>query len=102
MISLITVSKAQRMIADNMRLLRLEKGLTQAGLADRAGVSLPSLRKFEQKGSISFESLLRLSMVLGRIEDIVNVTKPSEGNFSSIDDVLDNKQTKTPQRGWRK
>jgi transcriptional regulator with XRE-family HTH domain len=102
MILLITVSKAQRMIADNMRLLRLEKGLTQAGLADRAGVSLPSLRKFEQKGSISFESLLRLSMVLGRIEDIVNVTKPSEGNFSSIDDVLDNKQTKTPQRGWRK
>lgn len=102
MISLITVSKAQRIIADNMRLLRLEKGLTQAGLADRAGVSLPTLRKFEQKGSISFESLLRLSMVLGRLEDIVNVTKPNEGNFSSIDDVLGNKQTKTPRRGWRK
>lgn len=64
MVLLITSSRAQIKIAQNMRDLRLEKGLTQEGLSKRSGVSLSSLRKFEQKGVISLESFLKLAMVL--------------------------------------
>ena len=46
MVSLITVSKAQKQIAEHMRVRRLAVGLTQEGLANRADVSLPTLRKF--------------------------------------------------------
>ena len=102
MVSLITSSKAQKKIAENIRVLRLSKGLTQEGLAERSGVSLPTLRKFEQKGLISLESFLKLTMVLDCLENIVEATKSNEKNFSSIDDVLKNKKDKTPQRGWRK
>ena len=49
MLSLITVAKAQEKIAENVRLQRLQIGLTQQGLAERSGVALPNLRKFEQK-----------------------------------------------------
>lgn len=100
--SLITTSKALRKVAENMRSLRLQKELTQAGLAERSGVSLASLRKFEQKGLISLESFFKLSMALGCLENLVEAVKPLHENFSSIDDVLKNKEDKKRQRGWRK
>ncbi|MBW7874868.1 MAG: transcriptional regulator [Candidatus Cloacimonetes bacterium] len=54
MILLITPSKAQKILAENTRLQRLDQELTQEGLALRSGVPLATLRKFEQKGIISF------------------------------------------------
>lgn len=77
-------------------------GLTQEGLADRSGVKLRTLRKFEQKGLISLESFLKLAMALGCLEDIVNAAEPSETEFASIDEVLKDNKIKTPKKGWRK
>ncbi|MGB0880874.1 MAG: helix-turn-helix domain-containing protein [Polaribacter sp.] len=85
-----------------MRELRLKKGLTQKGLSERSGVSLSSLRKFEQKGVLSLESFFKLAMALGCVEELMKATQPLEDNFSSIDDVLKNKVDKKPKRGWRK
>jgi hypothetical protein len=59
------------------------------------------LRKFEQKGVLSLESFFKLAMVLGCLEKLIEATKPLENNFSSIDDVLNNKENKKPERGWR-
>ncbi len=101
MLSLTSISKAQQALAENLRAKRLNTGLTQAGLAKRSGVSLPSLRKFEQNGTISVESLLKLLMVLGGIEQLLEATKPEEVEFSSIDDVLSNQKTKIRKKGWR-
>jgi len=100
--SLITTSKALLKVAESLRALRLEKGFTQAGLAERAGVSLASLRKFEQKGLISLESFFKLAMALGCLDSLVEAVKPLNENFTSIDDVLKNKDDKKRQRGWRK
>ncbi len=102
MISLLTASKAQSTLSEHLRTRRLEMGLTQAGLAERSGVSLPTLRKFEQKSLISLESFLKLAMVLGCLEEFVHATKPSATEFSSIDDVLKDNKTKPPKKGWRK
>lgn len=102
MVSLIGIDEAQTNIAGNMRRLRLEKGLTQKGLAERSGVSLASLRKFEQKGAISFESFLKLAFTLGCLEDILSATTPAQKEFKSIDEVLKQKEDKQRQRGWRK
>jgi transcriptional regulator with XRE-family HTH domain len=77
MISLITTAKAQKKLSENSRLQRLNLQLTQRGLADRSGVPLPTLRKFEQKGLISLEGFLKLQMVLV-------VLKMSSNQFSQI------------------
>ncbi len=49
--------------------LRKKLKLTQPDLAERAGMSLGSLKRFEQTGQIAFESLLKLAHVLGRLAD---------------------------------
>ncbi|MBW7909908.1 MAG: helix-turn-helix domain-containing protein [Alphaproteobacteria bacterium] len=102
MVLLITPSKAQAKLAENVRLRRLDMGLTQAGLAERSGVALPTLRKFEQQGAISLESLFKILMVVGGLEEVVKVTEPTPAAFASIDDVLKADNRITRKRGRRK
>lgn len=88
MIALISPSIAQKKIAQNLKEHRLQMNLTQEGLSARSGVPLATLRKFEQQGLISLESLLKLMMVLGMLESMVAATKVSQTSFSSIDEVI--------------
>jgi len=98
---LITPTKAQK-LAENTRQRRLDMELTQEGLAERSGVPLATLRKFEQKGLISLESFLKLLMVLGGIESIIKATQPLPTVFTSIDEVISANQTPLRKRGRRK
>jgi len=102
MISFTSVSKAQEKISQNARLQRLATGLTQKGLADRANVALPTLRKFEQKGLISLESFLKLQMVLGGLENIIKSVELKNPQFSSIDEVLKANKISIRKRGNRR
>ena len=102
MVSLVTSSKAQIKLAENIRQRRLGMDLTQEGLAERSGVPLPTLRKFEQKGTISLESFLKLQMVVGGLEAMLNALELSEQIFASIDEVLEDDNKPTRQRGRRK
>lgn len=63
-------------LAERCRGLRLSRKWKQSTLAERAGVSLASLRRFEQTGRISLKSLLRLSLVLGRLGQFDSLLQP--------------------------
>lgn len=102
MVSLITPAKVQKKLAEQARMRRLQMELTQQGLAERAGVALPTLRKFERTGVLSLESFLKLHLVLGGLEDILKATQIKAERFSSIDEVLEADKTATRQRGTRK
>ncbi len=102
MVLVITPAKAQKKLVEHTRARRLQMELTQEGLANRSGVPLPTLRKFEQKGSISLESFLKIQMVLGGLDDILKATQTKDTRFSSIDDVLEADSTPTRKRGKRK
>lgn len=102
MLLLTTVAKAQEKIAKNARLQRLAVRLTQQGLAERSGVALPTLRKFEQKGFISLEAFLKLQMVLGGLENVIKSIEPKTSEFSSIDEVLETNKKPARKRGNRK
>ena len=52
-----------------------KKGFTQKGLAERSGVSVATLRKFERQSVISIESFLKLALVLGRLEKLIEPPK---------------------------
>lgn len=75
-----------RQIADRARTARLSQGLTQATLAKRAGVSLGSLRRFEQTGRIALESLVQVAFALGAERDFEALFAPPA--FERLDDVL--------------
>lgn len=102
MVSLVTPAKAQKKLAEQARARRLQMELTQEGLAERSGVALPTLRKFERTGALSLESFLRLHMVLGGLEDILKATQVKDTPFASIDDVLEKSGNPTRKRGKRK
>ena len=51
--TLMTTHEAQSALSRNLRSRRLALELTQAGLSERSGVALATLRKFEQTGAVS-------------------------------------------------
>ena len=67
-----------RDLADRTTKLRKQKGYSQVELARRSGVSLGSLRRFEQTGQISLEHLLMITQLLDRLKDFEKVLKPIE------------------------
>ncbi|WP_288447344.1 helix-turn-helix domain-containing protein [uncultured Chryseobacterium sp.] len=99
---LISLSKTQKMIATHVRDRRLLMELTQEGLAERSGVALSTLRKFEQKGLISLDSFLKILMVVGGLEELLDALKPDKLAFNSIDDVLKQDDSIIKKRGRRK
>ncbi|WP_430815920.1 helix-turn-helix domain-containing protein [Carboxylicivirga sp. RSCT41] len=65
-------------LAKRHKALRKQLKLSQAELAERAGVSLGSLKRFETTAQISLESLLKLANLLNRLSDFDDVFKPKE------------------------
>lgn len=62
-----------------LRAARLRRRMTQAALAARADVSLPTLRKLEQgEGSSSLATLLHVLEVLGLDKDLDLLAKDDE------------------------
>lgn len=66
---------------------RKKRKLTQSELSQRSGVSLGSLKRFEQTGEISFVSLLKIAMVLDETESFISLFQSKE--YSSIQEVID-------------
>ena len=78
-------------LARKHKKLRKQKGLSQNELAERSGVSLGSLKRFETKGQVSLESLLKLVFVLGRLSDFEGVLKPDK-DLKHIEKLFDSKK----------
>ena len=78
-------------IAQKIVRLRKRKKITQKQLAARSGVSLGSLKRFEQSGEISLQSLTKIAIALdveNELEDLFNNVP-----FASIEEAI-NEQTK--------
>jgi transcriptional regulator with XRE-family HTH domain len=75
------ISKA---LAEKHRTLRKELKMSQEEMADRSGVSLGSLKRFENSGKISLDSLLKLMHLLGRLKEFDNLLLPKE----NLDDIM--------------
>ena len=57
-------------LAQRLRIIRKRSGFSQAELAERSGVSLGSLKRFETTGKISLNSFLKLVLILGRLKEM--------------------------------
>ena len=66
---LATPEQVGKTLAGRIKELRLARGWKQATLAQRSGVTLASLRRFEESGRVSLESLLDLAFALNRLDD---------------------------------
>lgn len=72
---LLTPASAQRLLAERVRNARVALGLKQSTLAARAGVALPTLRRFEQIGEVSLKHLMRICHALGRLDEFQTILR---------------------------
>ncbi|MCU4176429.1 helix-turn-helix domain-containing protein [Carboxylicivirga sp. N1Y90] len=77
-------------LAKRHKALRKQLKISQSDMAERSGVSLGSLKRFETTGQISLESLLKLAHLLNRLEDFTSVFQPKEG-LGNIEDLFSTK-----------
>ena len=66
----------QRKIGRQFQAKRLAQNLTQAALSEKSGVSLGTLRRFEQEGEISHTHLLLLAMSLNLAQELEGLFRP--------------------------
>jgi transcriptional regulator with XRE-family HTH domain len=79
------VKRATRGLAEDVAVWRKLRGLTQAQLADRAGIGRATLARFEQgDGGISLESLLRVLRALGILENLTRALDPYESDIGRL------------------
>ena len=87
------ISVAQA-VAERAKQRRTAMRLTQAELAQKAGVSLSAYRRFEQHGQIAFSGLLQIAFALDCLNDFDALfASPS---WATMDDML--KQVKPAKR----
>ncbi|NLI36409.1 MAG: helix-turn-helix transcriptional regulator [Bacteroidales bacterium] len=86
-------------IARRVKQRRLEKEWTQKMLATKAGLSLPSYRRFESSGEISLRSLVMLAFALDMTDEFEALFNSKI--YQSIDDILNAEQRKQRKRGNR-
>jgi len=73
-------------LSQRIRLRRREGKISQAKLAGKSGVSLGSIKRFENSGEISLTSLLRIAVVLGYETDFDRLFERK--NYQSIDEII--------------
>lgn len=76
MLTLKTPAETAKELAQRVKSTRLLNNWTRATLAERAGVSPASLKRFEQTGKASLELVLKLAHVLGRLDEFDKLLQP--------------------------
>ena len=90
---------AARQLADRVRAERLRQDLTQDTLAKRAGVSLPTVQRYERTGQATVENLLKLCHALGRLDEFAELLAPPPA--SSLAELEGRVEMPKRQRGSR-
>ncbi len=79
--------------------LRLTAGWKRTTLAERAGVTEASLKRFERTGQASLELVLRVAFALGRLTEFEGLLEPPPAR--SLDELERRLERPLPKRGVR-
>jgi transcriptional regulator with XRE-family HTH domain len=80
-----------RQLADDFRKRRIEKNLTRQQIADKSGVALANITRFEQKSLISLHNLIELAIALGYVYELRNIfATPKFNTIRELDQIHKN------------
>lgn len=86
MINMDNILSIKTMLTERFRAVRRTAKMSQTTIAQRSGVSLGTIKRFERTGEISLSSLLKLAFVLGYEDDFNTLFQRK--NYQSIFDVI--------------
>jgi transcriptional regulator with XRE-family HTH domain len=88
-----------RSIAADFRRRRIEKNLTRSQIAERSGVALSNIVRFEQKGLISLTNLIALAIALNYVAEVKQIF--SEPKFSTMEELTQIRRNANKQRAHK-
>lgn len=74
-----------RALADDFRKRRVEKNLTREQVAEKSGVAVSNIVRFEQKGLVSLKNLISIAMAMGYTSEVKNIF--SEPKYSTMEEL---------------
>lgn len=87
-------------IANDFRRRRIEKNLTREQVAEMSQVPLSNIARFEQKGLVSLQNLIKIAMAVGYTSDIKNIFKTQK--YQTMDEMLQIKRNLNKKRATKK
>ncbi len=94
------VDDISKQIAADFRHRRVEKGLTREQVAERAGVAVSNVVRFEQKGLISLKNLIGLAMALGYTSEIKSLF--SNPKYSTMEELTQIRRNSGKTKAYKK
>lgn len=81
-----TPGEIDKLIAERIRNIRKRRKISQKKLSEKSGVSLGSVKRFEQSGEISFISLTKIAIALELDSELEHLFE--EVPFLSIEEIM--------------
>ena len=86
-------------IASDFRKRRIEKNQTREDVADKSGVAVSNIVRFEQKGLISLKNLIGIAMALEYTAEIKNIF--SEPKYSTMEELQQIKRNTNKKKAYK-
>jgi len=87
-------------IAADFRKRRIEKNMTREQVAEKSGVAISNLIRFEQKGLISLRNLIMLAMAMEYTSEIKSIF--AQPKFSTMEELTQIRKNKGKTRAYKK
>ena len=81
-----------------LRAQRLAQGLTQAALAERAGIGLATLQRLEGRGVATLENFVRAVMALGLADELQPLFSLKIRSISQMEEAEKIKRARAPRK----
>lgn len=78
-------------IAGDFRTRRIEKNLTREQVAEKSGVAVSNIIRFEQKGLISLKNLISIAITTGYTSEVKNIfDQPKYSTMEELEQIRKN------------
>jgi transcriptional regulator with XRE-family HTH domain len=89
-----------KVIAGDFKHRRIEKNMTREDIAEKSGVAISNIARFEQKGLISLKNLIELASSLGYLAEVKNIF--SEPKFSTMEELTQIRKNTGKKKAYRR
>lgn len=94
-----TPIEVARTLGERVKALRLAQNWRRSTLAERAGVGMSTLQRFENTGHITIDNLLKIADALGRLGELEELFAPPRArSIAALERATDEA---LPKRGRR-
>ena len=95
-----SIQERLRALGERARQLRLMRGFLQEELAERAGVGVATIRRFEKTGMASIENVLRIATALNEEQEFDRLFEAPA--YASLDEALARPEVTKRRRATRR